>query len=339
MDLIHIIKPTHVCNLACNYCYNDDARKPMMSLGVLERVISETFDYARRVRPFTNVLFLWHGGEPTLAGIDFYRQAVAFQARHANGYPYDNSMQTNGILLNHDWVDFFIKETFRVSLSLDGPKDVNDGARADHRGQGSFEKVMAALNLLRGRGLNPGVVLTANRKTIGQEKAIWDFFASNKISFQIVELSKSGRARKNFADVGITPEQFGVIWCNLYDYWFSPSNPGIDCSSFRDKTKAMLSGLPFGCQGLYMCADSNISTDPLGDVYPCSTLSGNKDCCYGNLMEHSLAELMVSPVAATFRSRTSDSDCSTCQFYHVCHGGASSLFQVGNAPSTSPAVR
>jgi uncharacterized protein len=321
LDLINIIKPTHICNLACEYCYNEDERGPIMGLDVLDRVIAETFNYYRKTGNFRHAVFMWHGGEPLVAGQDFFQHVVNLQTKYGEGVPFRNNIQTNGTLIDDQWAEFFAHAGFAVSLSLDGPQSVNDVSRKDHRGLGSFDRVMGAITTLRHHGFAPGVVLTASRRTVNHEEEIWKFFAENKLSFQIVELSKSGRAKDKFEDVGITPDEFTGIWKKLYDYWFSSENPGIDCASFRDRTKALLSGLPISCQSLYMCADANISIDPTGDVYACSTLSGNLDCCYGNVMDKSLEELMVSPVAAAFRTRKTDPDCAECKWFHVCHGG------------------
>lgn len=321
MDFINVIKPTHICNLACDYCYNEDERRPIMGAATLDRVISETMTYVREVGRFSKAVFLWHGGEPLVAGMDFYKQVKAIQSQYARDTPFVNHVQTNGTLVDDHWAELFATSGFSVSVSLDGPGYLNDLTRRDHRGQGSFDRIMQSIEILRRHGLTPGVVLTVSGRTIDHAEEIFDFFAQNRLSFQIVELSKSGSAKENFADIGISPEQYANFWTTMYDKWMSPDNTGIDCADFRDRTKALVSGLPVGCQCLFMCADVNISTDPKGDIYPCSTLSGNDNCCYGNVNTTPLAKLMINPVAAAFRSRPTDPQCATCKWFHVCHGG------------------
>lgn len=321
MDFINVIKPTHICNLACDYCYNEDERSPIMDEITLERVIEQTFCYVREVSKFSKAVFLWHGGEPLVPGLGFYKKVVSLQAAYAKNVPFTNAIQTNGTLISDAWAKFFSENRFSVGVSLDGPSHINDSARKDHNGGGSFKKVMKAIDCLRRYGINPGVVLTVTKRSVSCAEEIFDFFAQNNLSFQLVELSLSGNAKDNYRDVGITPEEYTQVWTTMFDKWTSEDNPGIDCTSFRNRTKSLISGLPNGCQCLYMCADANISTDPVGDIYTCSTLTNNADCLYGNINRSTLSELMISPVAAAFRTKDTDPHCSACKWFHVCHSG------------------
>ncbi|PHM73224.1 radical SAM protein [Xenorhabdus kozodoii] len=120
MQLVNIIKPTHRCNLACKYCYNEDIRHPVMTLEFLEKTIKDTFDYANDKKVFTYVHFIWHGGEPMLPGISFYENVVAFQEKYSNGIRYLNALQTNGTLITQRLCDFIKKINFSCPyLSMD----------------------------------------------------------------------------------------------------------------------------------------------------------------------------------------------------------------------------
>ncbi|TKV10779.1 radical SAM protein [Citrobacter sp. wls619] len=99
MKLINVIKPTHVCNLSCSYCYNDDERRPFMDIDTLEKVIEQTFSLARFIGKYKSVEFIWHGGEPLLAPLSFYERAIAFQEEYADKIPYSNIVQTNGTII------------------------------------------------------------------------------------------------------------------------------------------------------------------------------------------------------------------------------------------------
>lgn len=150
--LVNVIKPTHICNLACTYCYNDDVRDPIMRPEVLERVISESFRYAR-THGFDGVQFIWHGGEPMVPGLKFYARVAALQDQYRDGLGMRNSVQTNGTLINDKWIDFFRAHDYGVSISIDGPKHMHDIARIDHRGQGSFDRVLKSINMVKAAGL------------------------------------------------------------------------------------------------------------------------------------------------------------------------------------------
>src|SRR5262249_34882601 len=107
MNFTNVIKPTHLCNLACKYCYNDDVRDPIMRDEVLHRTIEQTFSYVRRFEHNRTVSFVWHGGEPLIAKRAFYERAVEYQSRYAEGVRCENSVQTNGTLIDDSWLEFF----------------------------------------------------------------------------------------------------------------------------------------------------------------------------------------------------------------------------------------
>lgn len=105
----NVIKPTHICNLACSYCYNDDLRDPIMREGTLLRTIEQTFTYVRSKKSLREAHFIWHGGEPMAVGLEFYQRAMAMQRELNQGVKYLNAIQTNGVLLNARWIDFFLE--------------------------------------------------------------------------------------------------------------------------------------------------------------------------------------------------------------------------------------
>ena len=151
-----MIKPVgSLCNLDCDYCYYlgkadlYGGRQPKMSDELLERYISQ---YIESVQVPT-VTFCWHGGEPLLAGIDFYEKAVALQNRYRGTKQIENSLQTNGLLINPDWCDFFRQNNFLIGLSLDGPKEIHDAYRHDRGGHPTFDRVMRVLEMMAVNGV------------------------------------------------------------------------------------------------------------------------------------------------------------------------------------------
>lgn len=322
MQLVNVVKPTHICNLNCTYCYNDDVRDPVMRLEVLERTIEQSFHYARGGRGFAEVDFIWHGGEPTVPGLDFYRNVVALQAKHSDGAKFKNSIQTNGVLLNDSWCDFLRSHRFGVSISIDGPKAINDRARVDLRGRGSFERVMKGIDTALAAGLSPGVCIVISKLNIGDVNEIFDFLLEKKLPFNVIPLNRSGGARENYSDVGLDAAEYGDAWIELFDRWFDlPKEDYVYVQDFVLKVRSILFGRASDCIGMANCSNANISTDPMGDVYPCASLSGHDDTKYGNLMEQTLDEIMVAQVARSYRSREVDPHCAACKWQHVCHGG------------------
>ena len=147
-----MLKPAgSLCNLDCAYCYYLDksalygGREPRMSMDTLEGVTRAYIE----ANDVPEVQFVWHGGEPLLLGLDFFRKAVQFQRKYAGGKTVFNSIQTNGTLLDAAWARFFRENNFLVGLSLDGPEDIHDRYRTDRGGAPTFRKVTDGLRILR----------------------------------------------------------------------------------------------------------------------------------------------------------------------------------------------
>ncbi|WP_349606353.1 dynobactin maturation radical SAM/SPASM protein DynA [Cupriavidus sp. DF5525] len=321
MNFTNVIKPTHLCNLGCKYCYNDDVRDPIMRDEVLHRTIEQTFAYVRQFEQDRIVSFVWHGGEPMLAKRAFYERAVLYQSRYADGVRCENSIQTNGTLINDNWLEFFRLANFSVSISIDGPPELHDANRVDHRGRGTYQRVIESIRRVQDSGIPFGVCVVISRSNKDHVGEIYELLAKHGLPFNIIPLNRSGSARDNFSDVGLAADEYAQSWIEMYDRWFNASEEYVYCSDFVYKTRAILSGRPCDCVGLEQCSPSNISVDPVGDVYPCASLSGHADTRYGNILQQTLEALMQSPTARDYRQRRVDPQCSTCKWQHVCHGG------------------
>lgn len=321
MNFTNVIKPTHICNLSCKYCYNEDARAPMMSHETLRRVVRETCTYVVE-EGLPGVDFIWHGGEPMVAGIDFYRVALEEQRPFSGRMNISNTMQTNGTLIDEEWIRFFVDTQFRVSMSLDGTRDLNDRTRVDRGGGGSFDRIMRGIGLVREAGLALGVAIVLSRSNREHVDEIFDFLVQQKLPFNVIPLTRSGDALSNFEDLGLLPDEYADPWIRLYDRWFDASRDAyVYGSDFGFKTKAILSGRPADCIGSKNCSEHNVSTDPEGYVYPCATMSSDPDWVYGNLTSSTMREILASAPAMEARTRKQDPHCDTCKWQHVCHGG------------------
>jgi len=321
MAFVAIVKPTHICNLACTYCYNDDVRDPIMKDNTLNRVIDQVVLYASQLpQPIRKIEFIWHGGEPTVPGLRFYEKVVAQQKQCSNIH-IENSIQTNGVLINEKWLKFFKENNFGISISIDGPRHLHDRFRVDGRGRCSFDRVFAAIQRVKDFGLPVGVCIVISRANIDHIDEIFDFLIEHNLAFNIIPLNRSGSARENYEDVGLDADEYGDAWIRMYDRWFESGDKYVYCQDFVLKTRAILQGKPADCIGLAHCADLNVSIDPVGDVYACATLSGHEETRYGNIVESPLVDLMHSSTALAYRDREVDPHCSKCKWQHVCHGG------------------
>lgn len=269
MRLVNVIKPTHICNLACTYCYNDDVRRPIMDTETLFITIRETLALARHQKIVDEVDFIWHGGEPLVAGRDFFRKIIEFQSELADGIRFTNSVQTNGTLLDSTWAKQFADDGFDVSLSLDGPAEINDRFRTYRSGAGSFENTWKAIEALRAVGLNPGVCVVLTQATMNRTMEIIDFLFKHQLGFNVIPLTLSGSARDHYDQLAISPSEYAAAWKSMYDRWLNAGDERyVYGHDFVVKTRAILYGKPADCIGMSNCADFNLSVDPLGDVYP-----------------------------------------------------------------------
>ena len=324
MLFTNIIKPTHICNLDCKYCYNDDVRDPVMTDTTLERVIDQTFAYTKAKLPSRKVDFIWHGGEPMVPGVKFYEKVVALQAeaqaRHGtNGYT--NLIQTNGVLMKQDWIEFFKCHNFWISMSIDGPKMLHDQYRVDKRGRGSYERVMRAIELVKAADIPLGLSVVLNKSNVGHVEEMFRFLSDHQLGFNIIPMNKSGGARGLYSQLGLDAEEYGEAWIKMYDKWFDSDEDYVYCMDFTLLTRAILAGRPADCIGLAQCGQTNVSIDPVGDVFACASLSGHDDIKYGNVNEADMVDIMQSVVASSFRNRNTDPQCAECKWQHVCHGG------------------
>ncbi|MDR0470079.1 MAG: radical SAM protein, partial [Peptococcaceae bacterium] len=165
------------CNLQCGYCYylgtvypGQNPRQPRMTDETLERFIRSYIGAS--AGPLVN--FTWHGGEPVLAGLDFYKLAVELQKRYLpDGWTCWNNLQTNGLLLDDDWCAFLAEEHFDVGLSIDGAQWIHDLYRKDHVGGGSYQAAAEAIRRLQAHGVQPDLLCTVTSSSADEPLAVY----------------------------------------------------------------------------------------------------------------------------------------------------------------------
>ena len=176
-----MLKPAgSLCNLDCNYCYYLDkaeiygGREPRMSPEMLETVIRKYIE----ANDVPEVQFNWHGGEPTLLGLDFYRRAVELEKKYAGDKQVFNTIQTNGTLIDADWARFLRENDFLVGVSIDGPRDIHDRYRKDKGARPTFDKVIEGIRILNGEGVRFNTMSTVNNASRGRGLEVYQFLKS-----------------------------------------------------------------------------------------------------------------------------------------------------------------
>ena len=342
-----MLKPAgSLCNLDCNYCYYLDkaniygGREPRMTLEMLEIVIREYIT----ANDVPEVQFNWHGGEPTVLGLDFYRKAAELENKYADGKKVYNTLQTNGTLIDREWARFFRENNFLVGVSLDGPKDIHDKYRNDKGGRPTFDKVIRGIGIMKSEGAQFNTLSTVNHCSEGRGLEIYQFLkelGSRYMQFlPVVEhvkypIDKSGRENRKARPFIVDPQTqgsrianwsvdslaFGRFLCDIFDYWVCNDVGNWFVNQF-DATLAMWCGVkPGTCVYGQTCGD-NAVIEHNGDLYPCDHFVYPK-YRLGNIAEKSIREMMESEQQIRFginKRNTLPRQCLACKWLFACNG-------------------
>lgn len=335
-----MLKPAGAhCNLACKYCYYLEknklyptAQRHLMSDEMLEQFTREYIE----AQTMNQMLFTWHGGEPLLRSIDFYRKALSLQQKYAGGRCIDNVIQTNGTLLTDEWCEFFAQNHWLVGISIDGPQPYHDHYRLTAAGKPSWQKVMQGIKLLKKHGVEWNAMAVVNAYNVNHPLEFYRFFKQNGCQFlqftPIVERQtrhEDGRTLASLADkneiplseASVTPEQWGYFLCAIFDEWVRKDVGKIFVEIF-DCTLANWMGISPGiCAYSKECGHAGVM-EHNGDVYSCDHFVF-PEYKLGNIRDHSLIDMLYGEQQQEF-SRLKHSSlprqCKECDMEFACHG-------------------
>ena len=335
-----MLKPAGAhCNLACKYCYYLEknklyptAQRHLMSDEMLEQFTREYIE----AQTMNQVLFTWHGGEPLLRSIDFYRKALSLQQKYAGGRRIDNVIQTNGTLLTDEWCEFFAQNHWLVGISIDGPQPDHDHYRLTAAGKPSWKKVMQGIKLLKKHGVEWNAMAVVNAYNANHPLEFYRFFKENGCQFlqftPIVERltrHEDGRTLASLADkdeislseASVAPEQWGNFLCAIFDEWVRKDVGKIFVEIF-DCTLANWMGVSPGiCAYSKECGHAGVM-EHNGDVYSCDHFVF-PEYKLGNIRDHSLIDMLYGEQQQEF-SRLKHSSlprqCKECDMEFACHG-------------------
>lgn len=335
-----MLKPAGAhCNLACKYCYYLEknklyptAQRHLMSDEMLEQFTREYIE----AQTMNQMLFTWHGGEPLLRSIDFYRKALSLQQKYAGGRCIDNVIQTNGTLLTDEWCEFFAQNHWLVGISIDGPQPYHDHYRLTAAGKPSWQKVMQGIKLLKKHGVEWNAMAVVNAYNVNHPLEFYRFFKENGCQFlqftPIVERltrHEDGRTLASLADkdeiplskASVAPEQWGYFLCAIFDEWVRKDVGKIFVEIF-DCTLANWMGISPGiCAYSKECGHAGVM-EHNGDVYSCDHFVF-PEYKLGNICGHSLINMLYGEQQQEF-SRLKHSSlprqCKECDMEFACHG-------------------
>ena len=315
-----MVKPAgSACNLGCTYCYYLEkaqlygGREPVMSQKLLDLYIRQYIE----ANDAPQVSFCWHGGEPLLLGVDFFRTAVALQRRYANGKQILNSLQTNGLKVTDEWCRFFRDNGFLIGISIDGPEAIHDAYRHTRSGGPTFAKVVEAIRMFQKWGVEFNTLSVVNSLGEGRGAEVYRFLRDDIGSRYMQFLPAANKA----LPWAVSGRGYGQFMCDIFDEWVR-RDVGSCYVQLFDATLAKWCGLPPGlCSINDSCCDS-LTVEHNGDVYPCDHFV-NGGSCLGNIKEKTLREIYEMPERFAFaldKRNTLPDECRHCQWCFTCFG-------------------
>jgi uncharacterized protein len=327
------------CNLDCDYCYYLEKailygrKNQVMSDELLERFIQQYIES----QTMSQVMFTWHGGETLMRPLAFYKKAVELQKRYAGGRQIDNSIQTNGTLLNDEWCAFFKENNFLVGISIDGPQDFHDEYRRDKTGRPSFHRVMKGIRLLQKHGVEFNCMAVVNDYNVDYPLEFYRFFKEIGCQYlqftPIVErLHKDNRELKlataqekerdaELAAFTVDAGKWGDFLCAIFDEWVK-QDVGKTFIQIFDSTLANWVGeQPGVCTMSKTCGHAGVM-EFNGDVYSCDHFVF-PEYRLGNIYSRTLTSMMYSDEQLKFGTDKFDTlsqQCRECEMLFACYG-------------------
>ncbi len=259
------------CNMSCTYCYylHADNMQDFSTLRMSDEVL-ETM-----IRSYLSSLachagsITWHGGEPTLAGLDFFAKALEIEKKYLPSGRYCwNAIQTNGLLINDDWCDFLKKNRFDVGLSIDGTKFVHNSYRSDAGGNDTYDQVLKAAERMKKHGILPDLMCTVTSETAQNAKSVYQTLRSMHTGWiQFIPIVRRDQTGNVTAD-SVTPQLYGKFLKTVFKEWFFHDLGKLNVQLFAETSLALSNQNANVCWLKEKCGDV-IVVEKDGSVYSC----------------------------------------------------------------------
>ncbi len=321
-----MVKPIGpICNLRCEYCFYlhktelyRDTENFRMDDVVLERFIKEYI----ACQPGPVVPFAWQGGEPTLMGVEFFQRVIELQKEHIPpAWSFTNSIQTNGTMLDDEWVNFLKKEEFLVGLSLDGPEEFHNQYRSDANGRGTWNSVLAAFRLLKKHGVDVNILCVVNETSAQYPKEMYQFYREQGVDYlQFIPLIEK-KDQDSTTDRSVAGSSYGRFLISIFNQWLTDGLGDMFVQSFEEALMAA-AGIGSGLCVFSKECGRQLIMEHNGDLYSCDHFVSPQHFL-GNIMTSDLQEVLASEVQRAFGKKKSElpTECMACPVRVFCHGG------------------
>jgi uncharacterized protein len=317
-----------ICNLDCHYCYYlekehlyPEVESFRMTDDILEEYIVQHIDAS----PDPVISFSWHGGEPTVLGLDYFRKIVSLQHKHQpTNQRIINGMQTNGTLLDDEWCRFLATEEFVVGISLDGPQEMHDRYRVTKNNKPTYEQTMRGYKLLQQHRVLCEILCVVNTYNVQHPTEVYKFFKQLHAQFltflPLVELQSHGEG--SVSDRTVPSEAFGIFLCTIFDEWMRQDIGRIKVQIFEEAARTAFGQEHTLCIFRKVCGRIPV-IEHNGDFYSCDHFVDPK-YYLGNIREMPLVKLLESPAQRAFGQAKLDTlprQCQVCEVRAMCNGG------------------
>jgi uncharacterized protein len=322
------VKPAGAdCNLRCRYCYYlqsaalyEHSRFLRMSDDILKKYVVGLIEASTE----KDIFFSWHGGEPTLAGIDFFRKAVKLQHKYKpSGSRILNGIQTNGTLLNEEWCKFLTDEGFFVGVSIDGPEEMHDKLRVNKDGKGTFKKTIRGYELLKKHNVTTELLTVVNAMNAIFPLEIYGFIrnlGSEYITF-LPLVQRDNGSDSGVSIISVGSEAFGFFLSTIFDEWIAQDIGRIKIQIIEEAARTAFNQEHTLCIFKKTCGGVPV-VEHNGDFYSCDHFA-DKEHFIGNITEIPLAELLDSERQKKFgRDKLNNlpNYCLECDVREMCNG-------------------
>jgi uncharacterized protein len=324
-----LIKPASGnCNMRCRYCFyadeldNREIRSyGKMSLDTMHTIVDKAMEYGDY-----ECTIAFQGGEPTLAGLDFYRDLVAYVTAHENPkkLKIHYALQTNGYLINEEWAEFLGKNHFLVGVSLDGLKEIHDRYRLDAAGKGTYQRVISAIRLLEKHQVEYNILTVVTAATARNGQKIYNYFKKNHFGYQqYIECLDPIGEEPGQHEYSLTPEKYGEFLKSMFDAWYLDMRSGTYVYNryFENLMMIMAGQQPESCNMRGVCGKQWVF-EADGSVYPCDFYALDQ-WRLGNIQENSFEEMDEKRDGLGFIqwSMRRQEDCQKCRWFGLCRNG------------------
>lgn len=326
-----LIKPaSSLCNLRCKYCFYADvaANRELPNMGIMnEETMHNLIDKSLAVK-VDQVNYCFQGGEPTVAGIEYFKKFISYVDEHKGTKKVTYAIQTNGTRIDEEWVNLFKEHAFLVGISIDGFRDNHDKVRVDSEKMGTHDRILKTINLLKRYDVDFNVLTVLTHELSMKPDRLFNFYLKNHLDYiQLIPCLPSLEGGVEQDSYALRPHDFARFYKKFYDLWFGELQRGHYMSiTLFDNVIPMYRNIPPSqCGMLGRCAMQFV-VEGNGNVYPCDFYVLDAYLC-GNINTDNFDDLLRSSIGANFiqEAKKECSKCKECRFFGMCHGNCKRL--------------